>query len=96
MFLFSKDKFACTCLSIYTGTQCETLINPCTNNLCAKQTSVCVGITGTLNYVCSCAVGYRGVYCDTRIPACESNPCVNGNYLRLIKTIKAIIIIILF
>ena len=72
------DSYVCNCAQGYTGTTCQTMIDPCTNSQCAAGSS-CQRIPNTIQYVCVCPFNYRGVYCDQLIPACESNPCVNGN-----------------
>ena len=75
----STDTYVCTCLSIYSGVNCATPVNPCLNNLCNPSTSQCIPIPGTTTYTCACNLGYRGVFCAQKISFCESNPCLYGN-----------------
>ncbi|XP_022095362.1 uncharacterized protein LOC110981781 [Acanthaster planci] len=70
--------FVCTCTALYTGRNCETLLdgndclpNPCVNGQCVDRVNA---------YECDCTgTDFQGTNCETRINDCPAtNPCLNG------------------
>lgn len=73
------DTYNCTCLSHFTGANCESVIDPCGSNFC-QHGGTCFS-NSTLpgsNFTCFCPVGYTGQLCETDIDECASKPCLNN------------------
>ncbi|XP_068079104.1 protein crumbs homolog 2b isoform X1 [Danio rerio] len=69
------DGYLCTCSSsppIYTGPNCERLLDPCDSAGCP---STCIATPGSQNYTCLCPDGFSGPNCTQNINECHSNPC---------------------
>ncbi|KAL9967398.1 hypothetical protein ACROYT_G025615 [Oculina patagonica] len=74
--------YSCSCMSGYTGQNCEqarhfstTDINECASSPCANG-ATCHDEVG--RYTCECPAGYKGTNCETDIDECEVDPCLNG------------------
>ncbi|MBZ3882355.1 Protocadherin Fat 3 [Sciurus carolinensis] len=67
--------YQCTCLSQFTGRNCESEITACFPNPCRNGGS-CDPIGNT--FICSCKAGLTGVTCEEDINECEREECENG------------------
>uniref|UniRef100_A0A2K5D8Q4 Protocadherin Fat 3 n=1 Tax=Aotus nancymaae TaxID=37293 RepID=A0A2K5D8Q4_AOTNA len=67
--------YQCTCLSQFTGRNCESEITACFPNPCRNGGS-CDPIGST--FICSCKAGLTGVTCEEDINECEREECENG------------------
>ncbi|XP_035743302.1 cubilin-like [Vespa mandarinia] len=59
--------FLCRCDSGYTGTTCNTQIDPCSPNPC-KNNGVCIVTSGAVT--CNCSSSYTGSRCETQRQTC--------------------------
>uniref|UniRef100_A0A5F7ZWY3 Protocadherin Fat 3 n=1 Tax=Macaca mulatta TaxID=9544 RepID=A0A5F7ZWY3_MACMU len=67
--------YQCTCLSQFTGRNCESEITACFPNPCRNGGS-CDPIGNT--FICNCKAGLTGVTCEEDINECEREECENG------------------
>ncbi|XP_071074415.1 protocadherin Fat 3 isoform X1 [Dasypus novemcinctus] len=67
--------YQCTCLSQFTGRNCESQITACFPNPCRNGGS-CDPIGGT--FICSCKEGLTGVTCEEDVDECARERCENG------------------
>ncbi|EPY83038.1 protocadherin Fat 3 [Camelus ferus] len=67
--------YQCTCLSQFTGRNCESEITACFPNPCRNGGS-CDPIGNT--FICNCKVGLTGVTCEEDVNECEREECENG------------------
>uniref|UniRef100_A0A5F8H1R8 Protocadherin Fat 3 n=1 Tax=Monodelphis domestica TaxID=13616 RepID=A0A5F8H1R8_MONDO len=67
--------YQCTCLSQFTGRNCESEITACFPNPCRNGGS-CDPIGNT--FICNCKVGLTGVTCEEDINECDREECENG------------------
>ncbi|KAJ6664914.1 hypothetical protein lerEdw1_005886, partial [Lerista edwardsae] len=67
--------YQCSCLSQYTGRNCESEITACFPNPCRNGGS-CDPIGSA--FICSCKSGLTGVTCEEDINECEREECENG------------------
>uniref|UniRef100_A0A8C9ALV1 Protocadherin Fat 3 n=1 Tax=Prolemur simus TaxID=1328070 RepID=A0A8C9ALV1_PROSS len=67
--------YQCTCLSQFTGRNCESEITACFPNPCRNGGS-CDPIGNT--FICNCKAGLTGVTCEEDIDECEREECENG------------------
>ncbi|MEJ1272768.1 hypothetical protein NN561_003622 [Cricetulus griseus] len=67
--------YQCSCLSQFTGRNCESEITACFPNPCRNGGS-CDPIGNT--FVCSCKAGLTGVTCEDDVDECEREECENG------------------
>ncbi|KAM7338028.1 hypothetical protein ACRRTK_004147 [Alexandromys fortis] len=67
--------YQCSCLSQFTGRNCEAEITACFPNPCRNGGS-CDPIGNT--FVCSCKAGLTGVTCEDDVDECEREECENG------------------
>jgi len=79
----------CECQPDFTGSGCETPINPCGSLPCLNGASCFALASPTGSYMCACAAGYTGSRCETQIDECESNPCLGGAQSRCIDLVAA-------
>lgn len=75
------NSYKCICLSGYTGSACDQLIDYCLSFPC-KNRGLCTnldrfGIRRANYYRCSCLSGYTGSNCEVQINQCDSSPCLN-------------------
>ncbi|PAA55287.1 hypothetical protein BOX15_Mlig020206g1 [Macrostomum lignano] len=71
------DSYSCRCPADYSGTNCETFLNPCTYRNPCKNGATCV-LNGD-SYSCRCPADYSGTNCETFLNPCTyRNPCKNG------------------
>ena len=68
--------FSCKCKSLWTGSTCQTQIDPCLLNPCIN--GACVSVSGNASYLCNCQIGYTGQNCNFIVNDCSSNPCLNS------------------
>lgn len=68
------NSFLCACVLGFTGTLCETLLNPCLNRC---QNGGTCQLVGSNDFKCVCPVGYTGITCEV-VNSCLSYPCLNG------------------
>ena len=55
--------YVCLCPAFYSGTNCETYTNACSNNPCLNGAAC--QVTGSGNtYTCTCLAGYSGSNCQ--------------------------------
>ncbi|XP_063960800.1 mucin-17-like [Lytechinus pictus] len=74
----SLTEYQCVCTECFTGTNCETQLNACDNNLCQNGAG-CVAYEGSCDsYYCECPSCFVGVYCDVPVDACDNHQCQNG------------------
>ena len=59
--------YACTCISGYTGTACQTDIDECESAPCHNQGTCSDMVDG---YTCQCFEGYTGTKCETQLDDC--------------------------
>ncbi|KAK3579233.1 hypothetical protein CHS0354_033303 [Potamilus streckersoni] len=71
--------YRCNCPVGYTGLNCQTNINDCTNTSCLNG-GVC--IDGVNNFTCNCNNGYQGQICQTLINYCLINNRCNSTTTR--------------
>ena len=69
-----NSTFECQCNLGYTGTNCESIINHCENQLCLNGGNCINRLDG---YSCDCPTDYYGSNCETR-NQCYPNPCLFG------------------
>ncbi|KAF7250861.1 Protocadherin Fat 3, partial [Varanus komodoensis] len=67
--------YQCSCLSQFTGRNCESEITACFPNPCRNGGS-CDPIGSA--FICSCKSGLTGVTCEEDIDECEREECENG------------------
>ncbi|XP_038617667.1 protocadherin Fat 3 isoform X2 [Tachyglossus aculeatus] len=67
--------YQCSCLSQFTGRNCESEITACFPNPCRNGGS-CDPIGNT--FICTCQVGLTGVTCEEDVDECEREECENG------------------
>ncbi|KAB0365705.1 hypothetical protein FD754_009861 [Muntiacus muntjak] len=67
--------YQCTCLSQFTGRNCESEITACFPNPCRNGGS-CDPIGNT--FICNCKAGLTGVTCEEDVNECEREECENG------------------
>uniref|UniRef100_A0A8C6X3J6 Protocadherin Fat 3 n=1 Tax=Naja naja TaxID=35670 RepID=A0A8C6X3J6_NAJNA len=67
--------YQCSCLSQFTGRNCESEITACFPNPCHNGGS-CDPIGSA--FICTCKSGLTGVTCDEDINECEREECENG------------------
>ncbi|XP_029421607.1 protocadherin Fat 3 isoform X4 [Nannospalax galili] len=67
--------YQCTCLSQFTGRNCESEITACFPNPCRNGGS-CDPIGNT--FICSCKAGLTGVTCEEDVDECAQEECENG------------------
>ncbi|KYO28523.1 hypothetical protein Y1Q_0005325 [Alligator mississippiensis] len=67
--------YQCSCLSQYTGRNCESEITACFPNPCRNGGS-CDPIGNA--FICNCKSGLTGVTCEEDINECEREECENG------------------
>jgi hypothetical protein len=68
--------YVCSCVSGYTGQNCESEADECGSNPCQNGGTCNEAFDG---YTCSCVAGYSGARCQTNIDDCASSPeCQNG------------------
>uniref|UniRef100_A0A8C0NII0 Protocadherin Fat 3 n=1 Tax=Canis lupus familiaris TaxID=9615 RepID=A0A8C0NII0_CANLF len=67
--------YQCTCLSQFTGRNCESEITACFPNPCQNGGS-CDPIGNT--FICNCKAGLTGVTCEEDVNECEREECENG------------------
>eukprot|EP00069_Balaena_mysticetus_P002711 bmy_16050T0 len=67
--------YQCTCLSQFTGRNCESEITACFPNPCRNGGS-CDPIGNT--FICNCKAGLTGVTCEEDVNECEREACENG------------------
>lgn len=65
------DAYLCTCVGPYTGTTCETYVNPCNSNPCSGTGAICTPVGNS--FTCTCATGFFGTRCQP--DPCVANPC---------------------
>ncbi|XP_041472918.1 hyalin isoform X10 [Lytechinus variegatus] len=74
----SLTEYQCVCTECFTGTNCETQLNACDNNLCQNGAG-CVAYEGSCDsYYCECPSCFVGIYCDVPVDACDNHQCQNG------------------
>ena len=66
----------CFCTSSFTGTLCESNVNPCSLRIC-QNGGTCSILNGT-NVQCQCLPTFQGQYCEYSIDPCSIRPCLNG------------------
>ncbi len=77
--LSKTASFSCICLPGYSGTLCETLIDPCQQPIKAcLNGGICVPFGDYTGFECTCANGYTGRNCELLIDNCQSRPCQNN------------------
>ncbi|XP_026562611.1 protocadherin Fat 3 isoform X4 [Pseudonaja textilis] len=67
--------YQCSCLSQFTGRNCESEVTACFPNPCHNGGS-CDPIGSA--FICTCKSGLTGVTCDEDINECEREECENG------------------
>ncbi|XP_067424484.1 protocadherin Fat 3 isoform X1 [Emydura macquarii macquarii] len=67
--------YQCSCLSQFTGRNCESEITACFPNPCRNGGS-CDPIGNA--FICSCKSGLTGVTCEDDVNECEREECENG------------------
>ncbi|XP_022803614.1 uncharacterized protein LOC111340956 [Stylophora pistillata] len=67
--------YLCSCISGYTGKQCQTNMDECRDQPCFNN-GTCHDLIN--NYTCTCARGFRGLNCEYDINECDSSPCANN------------------
>ncbi|XP_060035627.1 protocadherin Fat 3 isoform X2 [Erinaceus europaeus] len=67
--------YQCTCLSQFTGRNCEAEITACFPNPCRNGGS-CDAMGNT--FLCSCKAGLTGVTCEEDVDECAREECENG------------------
>lgn len=67
--------YNCTCVTGFTGINCEQNIDDCLLNPC-RSFEQCVD--GINSYQCVCPVGTTGQLCNISIDYCSDQPCLNG------------------
>uniref|UniRef100_UPI00398F78D5 protocadherin Fat 3-like isoform X1 n=2 Tax=Pristiophorus japonicus TaxID=55135 RepID=UPI00398F78D5 len=67
--------YQCSCLSQFTGNQCETEVTACFPNPCQNGGS-CNPIGS--DFICSCKEGFVGLMCEEDIDECDIEECQNG------------------
>ncbi|XP_034938584.1 cubilin [Chelonus insularis] len=60
--------FICRCEAEYTGTTCNTHVNPCSPNPC-KNNGICTA-SGLKTAICECTAAYTGRLCETPKETC--------------------------
>ncbi|XP_055502008.1 sushi, nidogen and EGF-like domain-containing protein 1 [Leucoraja erinacea] len=58
------NSFVCECQKAFTGTFCESAVNPCRLSPCGAR-GFCRSVNGS--YVCTCKVGYSGKHCNAEL-----------------------------
>ncbi|XP_014671305.1 PREDICTED: sushi, von Willebrand factor type A, EGF and pentraxin domain-containing protein 1-like [Priapulus caudatus] len=66
--------YQCSCITGFTGLQCEINTDDCGPDLC-ENNGTCVD--GVDAYSCDCAPGFSGDICERDIDDCFLNPCMN-------------------
>ncbi|XP_066294600.1 fibropellin-1-like [Branchiostoma lanceolatum] len=67
--------YNCSCVTGYTGNNCEVNIDECASSPCVNGGRC---IDGVNSYTCQCPAGTTGDNCQIDIDECVSNPCSNG------------------
>ncbi|KAI3385912.1 hypothetical protein SNEBB_005781 [Seison nebaliae] len=68
--------YFCRCTALYTGKNCENLLNdPCRSKPCQNQ-GICTPLGS--EFVCVCQMGFTGIFCENQMSPCNSVPCKNG------------------
>ena len=68
-------QYKCTCNCGWTGTNCDSIINQCSNSPCLNG-GICQ--TNGCTFSCTCPTLYSGTVCQFQTNNCASNPCLNG------------------
>ncbi|XP_041457583.1 mucin-17-like [Lytechinus variegatus] len=70
--------YQCICTECFTGTNCETNLNACVNNLC-ENGAICIPDPGSCtDYSCQCTDCFTGRFCNLPLDSCENHQCQNG------------------
>ncbi|CAF2104402.1 unnamed protein product [Rotaria magnacalcarata] len=75
---------SCCCPSNFTGSLCETPMNPCGNNPC-QHNGLC--LSTSTGYQCQCSPYYTGSSCEINLNPCDYSPCRNGAQCNLLGNI---------
>jgi Notch-like protein len=69
--------YKCKCPSGFTGVNCETDINECSDStkVTCYNNSTCINTIG--GFICRCLTGFTGQFCELSLDNCYSNPCYN-------------------
>uniref|UniRef100_A0A4W3IWA4 FAT atypical cadherin 3a n=1 Tax=Callorhinchus milii TaxID=7868 RepID=A0A4W3IWA4_CALMI len=67
--------YQCSCLSQFTGNQCETEVTACVPNPC-QNGGFCDPIVD--DFICGCKEGFTGLTCEEDINECDVEECHNG------------------
>lgn len=67
--------YNCSCVTGFTGLNCEQNIDDCLLNPC-RQFEQCVD--GINSFQCVCPHGFTGQLCNISIDYCSGQPCFNG------------------
>ncbi|XP_033643557.1 uncharacterized protein LOC117303459 isoform X5 [Asterias rubens] len=73
----ASDGYSCSCLTGYTGQNCE--FKPCATASCQNSGACTNDVTSTTGYICACILGFTGTHCEERAPCDDpANLCGNG------------------
>lgn len=75
----SEALYKCQCAPGFNGTNCDTIIDPCSTNPC-QNNGVCK-YTGINSFTCICTPQWSGSLCQN--PVCVDKPCINGGKCNL-------------
>nr|XP_026693146.1 protein crumbs homolog 1 isoform X3 [Ciona intestinalis] len=65
----------CVCPPLYTGKNCQNVVNHCKNITCLNNGSCLSNLT---SYTCSCMNGFYGEFCENYLGACSTVTCMNN------------------
>lgn len=71
----TPGSFDCLCLVGFTGSDCGTEIDFCSNNDTCSFRGDCLSLVD--GFVCSCDAGFTGTRCEVDLDECDSNQCQN-------------------
>ena len=72
-----NQHYGCECNANFTGTACQTNLNPCSSSPCMNNGNC--SSSSDQAFVCQCSDTYFGANCEEQINVCQNKTCVpNG------------------